>query len=120
LTADEAPKSSGDAFSAINGTRRDSLRWIGLDELPGVRPRYRDYADALDSNRSGRRAWPSRSRDHWQPHSSALNDDSPVDGRSSSASAGNPLSRLPEGRPVLIAGGIADKAALASAELYQP
>ena len=38
-------------FDPIEQGRRDRRRWIGLEDLDGVRPRYRDYADALASLR---------------------------------------------------------------------
>ena len=34
-------------FDPIEGRRRDRRRWAGLGELPSLRPRYRDYADAV-------------------------------------------------------------------------
>jgi hypothetical protein len=34
-------------FDPIAGRRRDRRRWAGLTEVAGLRPRYRDYADAV-------------------------------------------------------------------------
>jgi transcriptional regulator with XRE-family HTH domain len=34
-------------FDPAEGRRRDRRRWLGMDELEGARPRYRDYADAV-------------------------------------------------------------------------
>jgi transcriptional regulator with XRE-family HTH domain len=36
-------------FDPMEGARRDRLRWVGLDDLAGIRPRYRDYVAALES-----------------------------------------------------------------------
>jgi hypothetical protein len=38
-------------FDPIGGGRSDRRRWVGLADLPGLRPRYRDYADAVDELR---------------------------------------------------------------------
>ena len=38
-------------FDPDAGRRRDRRRWLGLAELDGARPRYRDYADALSALR---------------------------------------------------------------------
>ena len=35
-------------FDPTEGRRSDRLRWVSLAESDGVRPRYRDYADALE------------------------------------------------------------------------
>lgn len=35
-------------FDPAEGRRRDRRRWVGANELLGVRPRYRDYADAVE------------------------------------------------------------------------
>jgi transcriptional regulator with XRE-family HTH domain len=35
-------------FDPAEGRRSDRRRWLGLDELEGARPRYRDYADAVE------------------------------------------------------------------------
>jgi hypothetical protein len=34
-------------FDPEEGRRSDRRRWVGLGDLTGVRPRYRDYADAV-------------------------------------------------------------------------
>jgi transcriptional regulator with XRE-family HTH domain len=34
-------------FDPVQGRRRDRRRWLGIGELPGARPRYRDYANAV-------------------------------------------------------------------------
>jgi transcriptional regulator with XRE-family HTH domain len=34
-------------FDPIEGVRCDRRRWAGLADLPGLRPRYRDYEDAV-------------------------------------------------------------------------
>jgi transcriptional regulator with XRE-family HTH domain len=34
-------------FDPAKGSRRDCVRWVGFDNTLTVRPRYRDYADAL-------------------------------------------------------------------------
>jgi hypothetical protein len=33
-------------FDPMTGRRSDRRRWVGLAEVPGLRPRYRDYAGA--------------------------------------------------------------------------
>jgi hypothetical protein len=35
-------------FDPVQGLRRDRRRWLSSRELEGARPRYRDYADAVD------------------------------------------------------------------------
>jgi hypothetical protein len=34
-------------FDPIVGRRRDRLRWANLPQLDAIRPRYRDYPEAL-------------------------------------------------------------------------
>jgi hypothetical protein len=34
-------------FDPVGGGRSDRRRWVGLADLQGLRPRYRDYADAV-------------------------------------------------------------------------
>jgi hypothetical protein len=41
-------------FDPAKGTRKDRLQWLGAIELPGVRPRYRDYAEAVSLLKVGR------------------------------------------------------------------
>ena len=38
-------------FDPQPGQRRDRRRWLGLAEVEGARPRYRDYADAAEAFR---------------------------------------------------------------------
>jgi hypothetical protein len=33
-------------FDPIEGVRSDRRRWVALADMPGLRPRYRDYEDA--------------------------------------------------------------------------
>ena len=41
-------------FDPVNGGRSDKRRYVSLDQLASVRPRYRGYADAADAlRRSG-------------------------------------------------------------------
>jgi hypothetical protein len=42
-------------FDPAEGRRSDRRRWIALDELADARPRYRDYADAVELQRLGGR-----------------------------------------------------------------
>jgi transcriptional regulator with XRE-family HTH domain len=47
------PPTSGRASVLVvldprEGGRRDRRRWLAMDEIANVRPRYRDYADAVD------------------------------------------------------------------------
>jgi hypothetical protein len=42
-------------FDPAEGRRRDRRRWLAIDELAGERPRYRDYADAVELLRLGGR-----------------------------------------------------------------
>lgn len=42
-------------FDPAEGRRRDRRRWLTLSDLAGARPRYRDYADAVDTLRLGSR-----------------------------------------------------------------
>jgi len=42
-------------FDPAQGRRSDRRRWLGMDELEGARPRYRDYADAVALLRLGGR-----------------------------------------------------------------
>jgi hypothetical protein len=48
-------------FDPVAGNRRDRRQWAGFAELPDLRPRYRDYADAVAVIR---RVSPDRA---WQP-----------------------------------------------------
>ena len=41
------------AFDPAEGQRRDRRRWLGLGELAGARPRYRDYTDSVALLRVG-------------------------------------------------------------------
>src|ERR1035437_10299823 len=41
-------------FDPEEGRRSDRRRWLGLDELSGARPRYRDYAEAASLLKVGR------------------------------------------------------------------
>ena len=41
-------------FDPEEGRRSDRRRWLGLDELSGARPRYRDYAEAVSLLKVGR------------------------------------------------------------------
>lgn len=41
-------------FDPAKGTRKDRRQWLGAIELPGVRPRYRDYAEAVSLLKVGR------------------------------------------------------------------
>jgi transcriptional regulator with XRE-family HTH domain len=40
-------------FDPLAGSRADRRRWVGLSEVPGVRARYRDYAEAARSIAAG-------------------------------------------------------------------
>lgn len=56
----EAPPAAGRysiliVFDPAAGGRRDRRLWLSLDDLEGARPRYRDYADAVELLRLGRR-----------------------------------------------------------------
>jgi len=42
-------------FDPTEGRRSDRMGWVGLAESDGVRPRYRDYADALERLRAAGR-----------------------------------------------------------------
>jgi hypothetical protein len=39
-------------FDPLPGKRSSRRRWVGLDEIPRVEPRYRGYADALERLRA--------------------------------------------------------------------
>jgi transcriptional regulator with XRE-family HTH domain len=43
-------------FDPLPGQRRSRRRWVGLEEVPRVDPRYRGYADALERLRLARQA----------------------------------------------------------------
>ncbi len=43
-------------FDPLEGVRRDRVRWVGLEDVATVRPRYRDYAEALEALRKAGRA----------------------------------------------------------------
>jgi transcriptional regulator with XRE-family HTH domain len=43
-------------FDPIEGRRSDRQRWVGLGDTDGIRPRCRDYADALERLRAAGRA----------------------------------------------------------------
>ncbi len=43
-------------WDPLEGTRRDRDRWVSLEEIGGVRPRYRDYRDSLQALRNARLA----------------------------------------------------------------
>jgi transcriptional regulator with XRE-family HTH domain len=43
-----SPESSGFVlFDPVDGPRADAIRWTGTTDLASIRPRYRDYMDAL-------------------------------------------------------------------------
>jgi len=50
---DEYPTSSLVIFDPLTGRRSTRRRWVGLDQLRQVQPRYRGYADALSAMRRG-------------------------------------------------------------------
>ena len=43
-------------FDPLPGRRRSRRRWVGLEDVPRVEPRYRGYAHALDLLRAAGRA----------------------------------------------------------------
>jgi transcriptional regulator with XRE-family HTH domain len=43
-------------WDPLAGGRRDRRRWVGLEHLATIRPRYRDYREALDSLRAAGKA----------------------------------------------------------------
>ncbi len=40
-------------FDPLEGRRSDRRRWVAMSELDGLRPRYRDYAEAAQTLRAG-------------------------------------------------------------------